>query len=131
MTPTQANQLEADVSPQVVQAMQASGCQLYRNNRGLAKYGQHWVRYGVGPNGSADWIGFLPVRVTQEMVRKYVAVFVSAETKRPKGADYDHNQVKWRDAVLAAGGIAGFCHNWEQGRALVTNWFNKFVKKPQ
>lgn len=126
MTPAQASQSEAETSPQVVQAMTASGCQLFRNNRGCTKYGQRWVRYGVGPNGAADWIGFLPVRVTPEMVGHYVAIFVSAETKRPKGAEYDANQFKWRDRVRAAGGIAGITHSWEQGRALVTDFFARF-----
>lgn len=127
------NPSEADISPQVVQAMTASGCQLWRNNRGTTKYGQRWVRYGVGPNGAADWIGFLPVRITPAMVGQYIAVFVSAETKRPKGAKYETDQFKWRDRVWAAGGIAGICHSWEQGRAMVSDFFARFktqAKKP-
>lgn len=123
------SQSEADVSPQVVQAMQASGCQIFRNNRGVAKMGPYWVRYGVGPNGAGDWIGFKPVRITPEMVGHLVAVFVSAETKRPVGAKYDPNQSIWRDTVIAAGGIAGIVHSWEQGRALVMDWFKRFEPK--
>lgn len=131
MTRVLANQSESDTSPQVVQAMEASGCQLFRNNRGIAKYGKHWVRYGVGPNGAADFVGFLPVRITPEMVGQYVAVFVSAESKRPVNAKYDENQIKWRNRVQAAGGIAGFTHSWEQGRALVTDFFARFQKQPK
>lgn len=131
MTPALANQSEAEVSPQIVQAMEASGCQLFRNNRGVAKYGKRWVRYGVGPNGAADWIGFLPVRITPEMVGQYVAVFVSAETKRPISAEYAKSQFVWRNRVLAAGGIAGITHSWEQGRALVTDFFARFKRQPK
>jgi hypothetical protein len=63
------------------------------------------------------------------MVGELIAVFVSSETKRPVGGQYPKNQIDWRNAVLAAGGIAGFTHSWEQGRALVTDWFARF-KKP-
>lgn len=129
MTPAQANQSESDVSPQIVQALEASGCQLFRNTRGAVKYGPQWVRYGVGPNGAADWIGFLPVRVTPEMVGHHLAVFVSVETKRPKGAKYEADQFKWRDRVRAAGGIAGITHSWEEGRALVTDFFARFKRQ--
>jgi hypothetical protein len=111
--------------------MQASGCRLYRNTRGRAKYGPIWVTYGVGPNGAADFIGFLPVRITKEMVGSYLAVFVSAETKRPVGARYTDGQVAWRDSVRAAGGIAGFVHSWEQGRSLVMDWFKRFASRKQ
>ena len=123
-----ANPSEAQVSPQVVQALEASGAILFRNNIGCAKFGQHWVRYGVGGKGGSDHIGYLPVRVTPEMVGHYVAVFVAPEVKRPKGGVYAKEQVLFRDGVRAAGGIAGFCHGWEQGRALVTDWFKRFVK---
>jgi hypothetical protein len=129
MTPPPANPSEADVSPQVVQALEASGCILHRNNIGVAKFGPHWVRYGVGGKGGSDHIGFLPVRVTPAMVGQLVAVFVAPEVKRPRGGAYSREQIIFRNAVVAAGGIAGFCHNWEDGRRLVTDWFKRFVKK--
>jgi len=124
------SQSESETSPQVVQALEASGCRLFRNNIGCAKFGQFWVHYGVGGKGGADHIGYLPVRITQEMVGHYVAVFVAPEVKRPKGARYTTEQVIFRDNVLAAGGIAGFCHSWEQGRSLVMDWFARFKAKP-
>lgn len=129
MKPIAADPREGEVTPQILQAMESSGCKLFRNNRGLAKYGRFWVKYGVGPNGSGDFLGFLPVRITPEMVGHYVAVFVSAETKRPNGASYDDKQFEWRDFVRAAGGIAGFVHSWEQGRALVMDFYARFQKK--
>lgn len=124
-----ANPSEAEVSPQVAQALQAYGVRLFRNNIGCAKFGRHWVRYGVGGKGGADHIGYLPVRVTPEMVGHYVAVFVAPEVKRPKGGVYSKEQIIFRDGVKAAGGIAGFTHSWEEGRALVSNWFKRFVNQ--
>lgn len=123
---TASGPLEGQIAPQVVQAMQSSGCQIWRNNRGLCKIGKSWIRYGVGPNGAGDYIGFMPVRITPEMVGHYVAVFVAPETKRPIGAKYDPKQCDWKNSVLAAGGIAGFAHSWEQGREMVTNWYARF-----
>lgn len=122
-------QLESETSPQVVQALEASGCHVFRNNRGVARFGPRFVHYGVGPNGAGDFIGFLPVRITEAMVGHYVAIFVSAETKRPIGASYQSKQFEWRDMVLAAGGAAGIAHRWEDGRAIVTNWFERFKTK--
>jgi hypothetical protein len=120
---------ESDVSPQIVQAVQATGCQLWRNNSGVAKFGPRWVRYGVGKGGS-DHIGYLPVRVTEAMVGQIIAVFVAVESKRPKGAEYTQDQIDFIANVKAAGGIAGFAHSWEQGRAIFSNWFARFAKKP-
>lgn len=128
-TPPSRRPKESDVTPEILQALGASGAHLFRNNRGVARFGPRFVAYGVGPNGSADFIGFLPVRVTKEMVGTYVAVFVSAETKRPIGATYEDDQFLWRNRVIAAGGIAGFVHSWEQGRALIMDWFAKFQPK--
>lgn len=122
---------EAEVAPQVLQAMTASGCRIYRNNVGCAKFGARWIQYGVGGKGASDYIGYLPVRITPEMVGYVLAVFVAPETKAQANADYTAEQILWRDNVLAAGGIAGFCHSWEQGRKLVMDFYARFktIKK--
>lgn len=122
---------ESDIAPQVVQAMQASGSHLWRNNRGATKMSGFWVRFGVGPNGAADFIGFTPIRITPEMVGTVMAIFTSVETKRPIGADYAKKQEEWRDNIIAAGGIAGFAFKWEHGRALVVDWLARFKKQPK
>lgn len=122
--------LEANVSPQIVQAMEAAGCTLWRNNKGVARYGERWVAYGVGKGGS-DHIGFLPVRVTEAMVGHVIAVFVAAESKRPKGAEYHKDQIDFIENAKAAGAIAGFAHKWEMGRSMISDWFDRFVKKPK
>lgn len=80
---------------------------LWRNNRGSVELpGGGHLRYGVGPNGSSDWIGFQSVVVTQEMVGKRVAVFVAVEAKAPKTGPSD-DQIKFIDRIQAAGGKAG------------------------
>lgn len=117
---------EAEVSPQIAQAFQASGCQLFRNNIGCAKFGAHLVQYGVGGKGGSDHIGYLPVRITPAMVGHLVAVFVAPESKRPVGGKYNEKQVLFRDNVRAAGGIAGFVHGWEEARALVMDFYKRF-----
>lgn len=118
--------LEADVSPQIVQALEASGCRLFRNNIGCTKFGQRWVQYGVGGKGGSDQIGYLPVRITQNMVGHVIAVFVGAESKRPVGAKYEQKQIDFITNIKAAGGIAGFVRSWEGARALVSDWFAQF-----
>ena len=60
------------------------GSRLFRNNIGVAQYGEARVKYGLRP-GSGDLIGWTPVTITQEMVGATVAVFTSVEVKGPKG----------------------------------------------
>lgn len=120
---------EADVTPQVLQAFEAAGAKLYRNNIGAAKFGPRWVAFGVFGKGGPDHVGFLPVRITKEMVGHHIAVFCAPEIKRPIGGRYGDKQVEYRDMIRAAGGIAGFTTSWEQARSLVQDWFNRFSKK--
>ncbi len=119
---------EADVAPQIAQAFLASGAQLWRNNQGVAKFGPRWVRYGVCNPGGADHIGFLPVRVTQDMVGHVIAVFCAPESKRPVGGKREEDQIKFRDTVIAAGGIAGFVKSWEEARDMIMNFYARFRK---
>lgn len=92
---------------------------LFRNNRGLAIYpGGAKVAYGVGPNGSADWLGWKTVRITQDMVGKSLAVFVSIEAKAP-GERAEDDQEQWAERVRAAGGIAGIAHSDKEAIHLI------------
>lgn len=86
------------------------GYVLWRNNRGALKDQRgRLVRYGVGPDGAGDLIGYAPITITQDMVGKQVAVFVNIEVKRP-----DHktdkarlqNQIDFISRVRSRGGIA-------------------------
>jgi hypothetical protein len=60
------------------------------------------------------------------MVGSILAVFVAVESKAPKGADYQQNQIDFIENVKAAGGIAGFATSWEKGRSLISEWFDRF-----
>lgn len=126
MPETQKNEHERDVGPQAVQILEASGVRLFRNSIGAAKLKGFWVRFGVGGKGGSDYVGYMPVRVTEAMVGQLVAVFVGCETKRPKGGVTTPEQKNFIANIKAAGGIAGFARNWQEARALVTDWFARF-----
>lgn len=67
----------------------------------------YYVSFGL-LKGSGDLIGVHSLRITPEMVGKKVGVFLSVETKRPKGTAKKH-QTDWKDAINNAGGIAIVC----------------------
>ena len=83
---------------------QRCGYQLFRNNIGVAKIGNRFVRFGLA-KGSGDLIGFLPYTVKPDDVGKTIAQFVSIEVKSEDGK-LSKEQKEWRDMVQAAGGIA-------------------------
>src|SRR5437899_7592128 len=80
---------------------------LWRNSRGMIDLpGGGKLRYGVGPNGASDWIGYRTVTITPEMVGCEVAQFIAVEAKAPDaGAVPDHQEAFLR-AVRAGGGVA-------------------------
>lgn len=58
------------------------GHRLWRNERGIAYTRDGAViRYGVGPNGTPDLIGYVVVTVTPDMVGKTLPVFAAVEAK--------------------------------------------------
>jgi hypothetical protein len=91
---------------------------LWRNNRGVAQYGQQIVRYGVGPRGASDWIGYRVVTITQEMVGQRLAQFAALEAKRP-GETPDDNQQRFLDSVTADGGVAGWADSAAKAREIL------------
>jgi hypothetical protein len=80
---------------------------LWRNNSGVAQDSSgHTVRYGVGPRGASDWIGYKVVEITEGMVGKSVAVFTACEAKAPDAGAPDDAQIRFINRVNNAGGIA-------------------------
>lgn len=73
--------------------------------------------------GVGDLIGWRSVLVTPAMVGCRVAVFTSIEAKRGdgKGRTTD-DQRRWRDTVLAAGGIAGVANSDAEAIAIFNAW---------
>jgi len=57
--------------------------------------------------GSADVIGWKPVKITKDMIDQTVAVFVALEIKTPVGRA-SPEQLRFIQAVQRAGGLAGF-----------------------
>ncbi len=97
----------------------ARGCRVFKNPRGLlyTKTGTP-VNVGLGPNGSADLIGWVPVVVTQDMVGQKFAMFLSIEVKKPKKYGRE-NQIDWIELVRGFGGRAGLARNNEDAAAII------------
>jgi hypothetical protein len=104
------------------------GWYLWRNNRGAFKDATgRWVRYGLGNDSkkfgdkvkSSDEIGWRKVVITQAMVGKTIAQFVSLECK-PEGWEFNPNdehevaQKVWIDLVNKDGGYAAFISDPDQ-----------------
>lgn len=91
---------------------------LWRNTMGTVELpGGGMLRYGVGPNGAADFIGYRTMIVTQEMVGQRIAVFCAVEAKGPRGEPTD-DQIKFIDKIRAAGGKAGIAHDAAEAKAI-------------
>lgn len=56
--------------------------------------------------GSGDGIGWSSMEITPDMVGRRIAVFTSAETKKPTGGKVQPEQWDWYRNVREAGGIA-------------------------
>jgi VRR-NUC domain len=94
---------ETHLQQAIEDAIIASGRAIvYRNNGGVAKYGEARVRYGLAP-GSADLIGVLIPS----------GRFLAIEVKMP-GKHLEPDQVRWRDVVLRAGGLYVTAHSVEE-----------------
>lgn len=80
---------------------------LWRNNRGEALTSSGaTVRYGVGPNGASDWIGYRVLVVTPDMVGYEIAQFIAVEAKAPDAGPPDDAQSRFLNSVNIAGGRA-------------------------
>ena len=93
---------------------------LWRNTRGVVELPSGGrLRYGVGPNGASDLIGFVTLRVTPAMVGRNVAVFAVVEVKAP-GRYATPEQRAFIERVQDAGGIAGVATSAAEARAILT-----------
>lgn len=111
--------LEAAVNDEIYEAAKSLGTvSIWRNNRGVAQYGAAVVRYGVGPNGAADWIGYRRIRITPDMVGEFIAQFAAVEAKRP-GERPDVDQQKFIDRVIADGGCAGWADSGARAKSVL------------
>ena len=117
---------------------------IFRNNIGLGWVGEllkqgtdyillknpRPVKFGVGGDGAADYIGFYSIIITPEMVGKKVAIFSSIESmdkgkKIKKGGAQDD----WRSFVKMFGGIAGQARSVEEANSVFDNWLREVKQR--
>lgn len=92
---------------------------LFRNNSGVAHYGNDVVRYGVPPTGGgSDLIGWVSKTITPDMVGQKVAVFLAVEIKTDAGK-LTAAQGNFIEKINAHGGIAGVARSIEEAEKLV------------
>lgn len=104
---------ESEIGKHVQVAASTVGARLFRNNCGTLKNERgQYVHYGLG-NGSSDYIGFKPVKITSEMIGRTIAQFVAAEVKK-QGGKPTKEQLAFIDAVVINGGLAGIVHSEEE-----------------
>ena len=114
------------------------GARLFRQNTGMAWAGKAFrvararridVDVGdviikrarpfhAGMTGMSDLGGWVPVKITPEMVGATVAIYAQVEVK--DGARPTPEQLKWISAVNKAGGLAGVAHNEMELHAILT-----------
>lgn len=85
--------------------------------------GGHRISFGLH-EGSPDQCGWLPVKITPEMVGKTVAVFVGFEAKDGRNKP-ELEQVQFIDRLIADGAIAGVCYSGEDARKVIRAWFER------
>ena len=73
-----------------------------------------YFSYGLYP-GSADYIGWKPVEITEDMVGQTVAVFHSTEIKTA-GDRLSEKQRIWNRAVIRDGGLAEV---WKEKKGII------------
>lgn len=73
--------------------------------------------------GVGDLCGWRSVTVTPDMVGCRIAVFTSIEAKRGDGKGrVSADQKRWRDTIVAAGGIAGVANSPEEAIGIFNSW---------
>lgn len=121
---------EADVMRRLQIAASQLGARLFRQNVGMAWVGKNPERidtirralvrpgdlilrnarpFHAGVAGMSDLGGWVPVKVTPDMVGKTIAVYAQVEVKL--GTRASKEQTAWISAVNSAGGRAGVAHD--------------------
>lgn len=95
---------------------------LYRNRRGMVELASGAkMPIGLGPNGTGDLIGYLPVTITADMIGQKVAVFTMIESKTETGRLADH-QLARIEEVRDAGGISGCARHADDCEEIYKRW---------
>lgn len=95
---------EARTSQLICAAISKIGGRVFRNHRGKHQtVDGRWVETGLF-KGASDLIGFMPVKITPDMVGATIGVFVSIEVKEGRNV-VTAEQKTWLDIVNSFGGI--------------------------
>ena len=97
---------EQEIMHEVLAALTAAGCKVWRNNVGAVSDGARYIRYGLCA-GASDIIGIAPDG-------RFLAVEVKA-----KGGRVKQEQQQFINIVNAAGGIAGVVRSVEDAHNLL------------
>lgn len=118
---------ETTISKKIQVALSSIGCRIFRNNVGtgwisnrkqiftknqivevnrgdVILRGARPLKSGLG-EGSSDYIGWTPVKITSEMIGQTIAVFTAVEVKTKTG-NVKESQINFINAVNKAGGKA-------------------------
>ena len=110
---------ESAVLTEIRRAAHDCGVTLWRNSRGTVQLPSGgMLRYGVGPNGASDFIGFKSVTITPAMVGMQVAVLVAIEAKAP-GKRPTPEQEGFLMDMQHAGAITGVATSADEARAIL------------
>lgn len=119
---TPRKQAESKINDAIIKAGRLFGAILYRNRRGMyRREGGGMFPYGLGSNGFPDNAGYTPIKITESMVGKTVAVFTAIEAKTDTGRVAPHQQA-CIDELKAHGCIAGVATSGEDVRAIIKEW---------
>lgn len=118
-------QPEGKVNKAIAEAARLFGVIAWRNRRGMLPLSNGgMLPFGVGPHGASDFMGYTPIKITEQMVGRTVAVATFLESKTDTGVVAPHQQA-FIDEVRAHGAIAGVCRSGEDVRAVVREWEGK------
>jgi hypothetical protein len=95
---------------------------LFRFQCGEYKLADNRGYIHVGVPGMSDFLGWHTVRITPEMVGRFVPVFTAIETKRLGGHTAKQRlekQISFIATVRSHGGFAGFAFSAEQAREIL------------
>ena len=110
---------EAQLLPRLLMAASQLGARLWRNQSGAHRNSRgQWIQYGLAHPGGSDFIGYVPVTITPEMVGYTVAIFVAIEAKTDHGRVSDA-QTHFLEVVTSHGARAGVARSVDDIRAIV------------
>lgn len=110
---------ETEISNRIMFEEAKHGRVLFKNVKGmfLTLDGKRKVRAGLLVPGSHDLIGFDEIVITQSMVGKKIAQFVSLEVKTDDGYP-SKDQKHFRDEIIRRGGKSGIARSAEDARKI-------------